>query len=646
MLNAVELCDYDKNHNSTICNINVGKYAGKLLKYNDYWKVNEEGEKTVISCNDGCEVCEGNGLAINPDTSKGVDAYGFSVLPAGYGDAHGSLHYMGEQTEFWTMTETERTDVYTKRFYYNKSNIVQIAESPYALCSVRLVKDYNGTNFRSVETINGQNYQTVLMPSEKSENGYSIWIASNVAFDNERYNPRFHEESEIVIEDVGYYINEWTGLRWLKKRLNDGESLVIKVGPDGDDNREYRLIGDELINIKHELRGELLDIVDELDCPIVEKKGGYISSISQNNGKVTATAKDFISQDIPVAGGPLANLVASTTRVISAGTNIQDLLFTLFCKELYPYDAHFLEGGITSTIDAPSFQVYKSSTTTVLNDNVEIEAGSLIDIKSIVCPKTNYRVIDSIFDGFDYGYSVDRDGKKDRDGNPPKFRYSSPEQKTNYYLERTFSGFDNKISTQIANNDRDYTKVSVDELQNVTIADGNNTISSYASGATYSTYFDSDILFYYACSNLGSTHDNYLVSGYTHTKTTSKPTSAYNITIKGARCSFIGTFDNNNFVATSDNIRNNLSKIAFNKSGTTKVVASPGQKCVVIAYPKDWGEIKQIKDVNAMNSPILLNFEKLIVNVEGANGYKSKPYYVYVYNADITLGAIDYDIIF
>ena len=38
----------------------------------------------------------------------------------------------------------------------------------------------------------------------------------------------------------------------------------------------------------------------------------------------------------------------------------------------------------------------------------------------------------------------------------------------------------------------------------------------------------------------------------------------------------------------------------------------------------------EIRDVNAMNSPILGSFEKTIINVEGANGYTAKPYYVYV----------------
>ena len=47
-----------------------------------------------------------------------------------------------------------------------------------------------------------------------------------------------------------------------------------------------------------------------------------------------------------------------------------------------------------------------------------------------------------------------------------------------------------------------------------------------------------------------------------------------------------------------------------------------------------------------MNAPILNNFYKMEVDVEGANNYTAKPYYVYMFKSDVVLGAIDYDIIF
>lgn len=706
MLNAIELCDFDKNHQSKICNVDAGKYAGKLLKYGEYWKLNESNGDTLVTCDDGCMVCEGDEPSINPLSTKGVDSYGFSILPAGYGDGYANLNYMGEQTEFWTSTETERTDVYTKRFYYNKSSIVQIAETPKSLCSLRLVKDYNGNNFKGVETVNGINYRTVLMPSANSKFGYAIWLASNVAFDEERYNPVLPNNGEVLMNETAYYINEWNGFHWLKKEFINGDSVVIKVGPDGDNNREYQLIDGKLINIKRDLRNELLEIVSELDCETIENEGDYIASISEENGVVTATTKQlvqthdkllsynvdgisssidlledknekeegvkkvyklidknqeiighpiiidesvtnetYVSTNIPVAGGPLADLVAPTTTEIKAGTNLQDLLFTLFCKEKYPTNPRFNYGSIAATISQPTFNVYKASTTTQLNNNVEVEVGTLVDINAIVSQKTNYTITPSTWTGFDFGYSVENDNSKDGNSNPKNLNNTIPSQVSTYSLKRTFGGFDNKVFTQTSESNNDNTKVKVDKLSNVTIADGNNTITSSVTGATFQTTFTDDILAYYVCSNLGKTTSENFVSGETHNRTTNVPTNSYSINIKGMRYSFVGTFDNTNFTPSSESVRN-LTKYAFSKANTKKVTAPAGKKCVVIAYPKEWGKLTKIEDVNSMHAPIQENFTLYEVNVNGANNYTPKTYYVYVNKSSVTLGAIDYNLYF
>lgn len=624
MLNAVELCDFDKNHQSKICNVDAGKYAGKLLKYSEYWKLNESNEDTLVTCDDGCMVCEGDEPLINPLSTKGVDVYGFSILPAGYGDGYANLNYMGEQTEFWTSTETERTDVYTKRFYYNKSSLVQIAETPKSLCSLRLVKDYNGNNFKGVETVNGMNYRTVLMPSANSKFGHAIWLASNVAFDEKRYNPVLPNNGDVLMNETAYYINEWTGFHWLKKEFINGDSVVIKVGPDGDNNREYQLIDGKLINIKRDLRNELLEIVNELDC---------------------VTNETYVSANIPVAGGPLADLVAPTTTEIKAGTNLQDLLFTLFCKEKYPTNPRFNYGSIAATISQPTFNVYKASTTTQLSNNVEVEVGTLVDINAIVSQKTNYKITPSTWTGFDFGYSVENDNSKDGNSNPKNLNNTIPSQLSTYSLKRTFGGFDNKVFTQTSESNNDNTKVKVDKLSNVTIADGNNTITSSVTGATFQITFTDDILAYYVCSNLGKTTSENFVSGETHNRTTNVPTNSYSINIKGMRYSFVGTFDNTNFTPSSESVRN-LTKYAFSKANTKKVTAPAGKRCVVIAYPKEWGKLTKIEDVNSMHAPIQENFTLYEVNVNGANNYTPKTYYVYVNKSSVTLGAIDYNLYF
>ncbi len=307
MLNAVELSDSHKNHGSHICGVSVGKYAGKFLKCDEYWEQYN-----------GCLDCEDD----EPILSKGIDAYGFCALPVGYSDEYGNVNYMGKQTKFWTMTETERTDVYTKCFFYDKTNLVQIAEVPNSFCSLRLVKDYDGKNFKGVETVNGVNYKTVLMPSENSKYGYAIWLASNVAFDNERYNPITLNQDDIVIDKTAYYINEWNGFQWMKKLLVDGDSLVIKVGPDGKDNHEYQLIDGKLVNIKLYVTNEIINHIDSTKTELQDNINTVLNKVTVLDDEVTVLG-EVINEKEKVASVALNDLNEKNNALGLAINNIK-----------------------------------------------------------------------------------------------------------------------------------------------------------------------------------------------------------------------------------------------------------------------------------------------------------------------------------
>lgn len=704
MLNAIELCDDDKNHSNDSCDEEVGKFAGKLLKHSDDWKINNSFSNV-----------ESDEPLINPNSTKGVNSYGFGILPSGYVDADSNYNYMGEQTEFWTTTETKENNVYTKRFYYNKSNLVQIAEKPSSLCSIRLVKDYNGNNFNGVETINGVNYNTVLMPSENVEHGYSIWTMTNVSFDDVRYNPIMPNNGNILTEKTAYYINEWDGFKWLKKQMVNGDSLVIKVGPDGEKYHEYHLINDILTNFKNELRIEFKDMIEQLTLDTVSGNGEYIASISQTNGNVSATTKTlvdksdrlltygvngvksninviekngnkddgvkkiynivdkneeligssivieecetnetYISKDIPVVGGPLAEIFSGVTNTIKAGSNIQDLLFNLFCKEKFPLNPTFHKGSISATINKPYFNVYKNNdSNTIIPSNVIVEAGTLIDVSSVFCEKSNFNVSNSTWSGFDYGYSIENDNNVDKQGNPPSLSYTEPLQKGFYKLTRSFVGFDNRLSDQISNMNGDNKLVKLNLINNISVADGDNSIIVNVSGATFSTKFTSDVLKYYACSNLGNTtltiDDNIVtkfISGETHTETSNQPTNTETFNIHGGRYSFVGLLSSTTFNISNDSIRH-LTPYAFSSKETTTIKGSAGSKCVVLAYPSIWGDLKDIKDNNAFGVSILKSFVKTQHDISGSNGYKPIKYNVYVYKTNgVTLQEIDYTIKF
>ena len=90
-----------------------------------------------------------------------------------------------------------------------------------------------------------------------------------------------------------FFINEWNGFDWDKKELQEGDSLMIKFGPDSDKNAEYRLINGELINIKKDIIStvenkyddaidDLKSRVDVIEDEIVDVK----QSIANINDKI------------------------------------------------------------------------------------------------------------------------------------------------------------------------------------------------------------------------------------------------------------------------------------------------------------------------------------------------------------------------
>lgn len=313
MLNAIEVCGEDKNHDVSSCNNVLGKLAGKYLKSQDKWvKVNKCNAPMHNPCNCGCNDSdisnEGDDIFIEdecapkpkPVTPYGVDAYGMRILPSGYGDGGMMMDYFGRRAKFWTSTDVGVTNLYVKRFDYDRSGVSQYAENPRSLASLRLVKDYDGGNFNAIETINGVNYKAVLMPAENTKHGFSIWLASNIAASQNKYCPVLPNNGELLSDKKVFFINEWNGFDWDKKELQEGDSLMIKFGPDCDKDAEYRLVNGGLINIKKDIistvENKYDDAIDDLNSRVDVIEDGIVDikqSIASINDKIVELdAKD------------------------------------------------------------------------------------------------------------------------------------------------------------------------------------------------------------------------------------------------------------------------------------------------------------------------------------------------------------------
>ena len=276
LLNSIEPCDY-QNHNSAKCHIDLGLVAGKYLKTECGWLGEPDCECTSTAPMTGCSVqdqissedtdyVEGEQNIeitdepnLNPESYQGVDKYGMGILPSGNAilDAFNrpQANYFKEKSFFWTSTHVHGDidqDVYVKVFDWNKTTVSQAAECSSPYYSVRLVKDYDGSNYFDSEYIDGVLYKTILFPKSRQ-----VWLATNYA-----KNEGFETSGVPMITDVNngevlekrkaLFVNEWNGEYWEKRALNEGETVVVEnpcFDSEGDQVRTVCWLDQE--GVKH-----------------------------------------------------------------------------------------------------------------------------------------------------------------------------------------------------------------------------------------------------------------------------------------------------------------------------------------------------------------------------------------------------------
>ena len=236
LLNYLEPCEY-QNHNKKGCYDELGKYAGIMLKSRDDWK-----EAPIISGTTE------DGLAIPPIDPKGLDKYGFTALPAGYGEEDLEPSSYTKTGRFWTTTkqivDDSEGDYYLKIFDFNRSGVGQRVDCQ-GYYSIRLVKDYTGSNFYGSETIEGNTYKTVLF------NGTSqIWTTINLSL--ELPEGTMVPNGGEIDKRKAYYINVFNGEGWDKKIISEGDTIIcvetdnsIETETEKYRNQQYRVFIDE-----------------------------------------------------------------------------------------------------------------------------------------------------------------------------------------------------------------------------------------------------------------------------------------------------------------------------------------------------------------------------------------------------------------
>lgn len=301
MLNAIEPCEF-RNHDGAQANKVYGKLAGKFLKSKNLWTKAYNEEEVCSTCDIPSEATEGetdyieDEVIVKPRPKKinpnGVDSYGMALVPSGYHDDCAVDAYFHDRGYYWTTTQISESDIYIKRFDYNRSGVVQSLASPREYYSIRFVKDYDGSNFKDVEHIHGQNFSCVLIPTLNTPHGFSIWTSVNVDFNDVKYHAK-EPNNGLIDETVNvpaFYVNEWDGFKWEKKKLEEGEQIVLLKGLNGDKDIEYMVVDGELVSsaaiIQEKVLEEIGKEIERIDGEI-EIIEGRIDTIEEDLGHGT-----------------------------------------------------------------------------------------------------------------------------------------------------------------------------------------------------------------------------------------------------------------------------------------------------------------------------------------------------------------------
>lgn len=262
MLNAIEPCQY-QNHNDIHCHVQLGKLAGKQLKSTECWNM------TAMSGtpSDDTYLYDDKVAEEKPISPEGTDKYGFNIFAGGYGvDKNEDIIKFNKEGKYWTSSQTikgEGFDYYVKMFQYNKSGVIQITECPEHFLSLRLVKDFNGSNNYGAENIGGNTYKTVLLPSLNTEHGFTVWTATNinedVTDDNELEYNEFYKDCAGC--KPTYILHEWDGKMWTHKIMVEGDTIVIHDPVTKDDfiDSEYRIVDGKLVNTNQQAFNNILE---------------------------------------------------------------------------------------------------------------------------------------------------------------------------------------------------------------------------------------------------------------------------------------------------------------------------------------------------------------------------------------------------
>lgn len=337
-------------------------------------------------------------------------------------------------------------------------------------------------------------------------------------------------------------------------------------GKDGKDGKNFTILGykDTLEQLQEEVpnpnQGDAYGVGTEeaYDIYVYDVEKGWLNngSIGSGSSKVN-TDKVFVVDTIPVAGGPLSDLLnkAGITE-ISKDDDLQTVLMNLFTKEIYPTNLVFTEGTIKSTVPAPTMTINKSGL---------VEVGTDIIVSETTIKAGGQSNTARTYSGFTYGYSASNDNTKDSDSTSISVSATNTQNTTDkYQLSRTVN---NDVENATGSADISVVKLASKTFKAI---EGVNTVKAEVTGIRHSCKFAS-MPVYYACSNLGKTNaNNKSEAKDAVTLTSSIPTNSVSRTVTGVYPYFTNAKNNNNIAKEALTTNRYMKAIEFVAEGPNK----------------------------------------------------------------------------
>ena len=339
----------------------------------------------------------------------------------------------------------------------------------------------------SIIDVNSQSEKNVYVGTERLTDNYNLGVDENSITNNVGGMTSGINASELK----GKSISEILDIILFASNNNmtlKGVQVVDKIENLTDDTLE------------EVYQGMVVSVVEDnslyilLTADNVEREWKKVGSDIDIEELRVSTKK--LSAPITVAGlsGSIGNV--SNGKTYTTDNTVEDILRDLLCKEIYP--------SVSLSTSNPNISFGGMSGATASNHKSVMEVGSVLNLNSVTLSSASITSGYRRGNGFNYGYSVDNDGKKDDDDNPPSISATSS-LVGSYSLTEKYSP--SSIGTvRIANSSEKYTDVKF-EAGSVEIGLGSNTITITATSPS-GIYTHPEYPEYYVVSNLCNTNEN------------------------------------------------------------------------------------------------------------------------------------------